>query len=574
MRSTEQPYDPATVGPDYGRVFEASQNAYLLLTPDLTIVAASDGYLRLTRTHRSTLIGSELFSNYPRNPEDPTIDSAAQQIRDSFMHTGETRAFVALEPQRYDLARLESEGGGFEERWWQLTNTPILATDGTVEYIVQHVEDITQTMQLQRARAALQAHNEALTADVARHTHDLRTVTATLLTTNAALLDARVRLEATVAAAEVATWVWDIPGDRIIADRNLGRLFGLPAAEERVFPLATYLQFIHPDERERVGTVITEAMHSMDPYEMEYRIRRNDGTVRWVIARGRVERDEVGTPYRFPGVLLDITARKQAEAAREELLAREQLARAEAEAAVHARDVFLSIAAHELRTPVTALKGSVQLLQRRQARGTLAMDYLERSLTTLDKAATRLALLTDDLLDVSRIRTGQLPLLLAPVELGDLVTTLLNREREAHGDAHSLVLDLAPALPPIQADAARLEQVLTNLLDNAIKYSPAGGIVTVTVTLAEGGVHIGVRDAGIGLPAGSAEVIFTPFGRADNAVTHSLPGLGLGLYICRSIIERHGGRIWAESAGEECGTTITIWLPIVEAPITPRDVTG
>jgi signal transduction histidine kinase len=239
----------------------------------------------------------------------------------------------------------------------------------------------------------------------------------------------------------------------------------------------------------------------------------------------------------------------------------ERTARAEAEEAVRARDQFLSIAAHELKTPVTALKGSAQLLLRRHARGLLDADRLTRTLAILEISADRLAQLTDDLLDVSRIRTGHLPLDPHATDLVALVREAMRRASEQLGARQRLIFEARDPIEPVWADAGRIEQVLTNVLDNAMKYSPGDGTVAVTVRAESEGVVTEVRDNGIGLPPGAAETIFTPFGRAANAVVGSLPGMGLGLYICRNILERHGGWIRAESDGEGCGTTVSFWLP-------------
>jgi signal transduction histidine kinase len=114
----------------------------------------------------------------------------------------------------------------------------------------------------------------------------------------------------------------------------------------------------------------------------------------------------------------------------------------------------------------------------------------------------------------------------------------------------------------VDVDPSRLEQVLDNLLSNAVKYSPAGGEICVSVNADRGGVYIRVADHGIGLPQGQTEAIFEPFGRASNASQQHIPGLGLGLSICRQLVEAHGGRIWATSEGEQAGTTIGIWLPV------------
>jgi len=236
-------------------------------------------------------------------------------------------------------------------------------------------------------------------------------------------------------------------------------------------------------------------------------------------------------------------------------------ARLAAEESVRARDTFLSVAAHELRTPLTSLKGTTQLLLRRLGRGPLDIDRLAVTLTTIDRAADRLVALTDDLLDVAHIRTGQLPLVPRPTDLGALAGEAVAQASERVGAAYRLALDARADLPLVMADAGRIEQVLTNLLENAIKYSPAGGMVATTLQMEGSGVRVCVRDQGIGLPAGAEEAIFAPFGRATNAEVSSLPGMGLGLFICRSIIERHGGWIRAASPGEGAGTLLTFWLP-------------
>jgi len=276
----------------------------------------------------------------------------------------------------------------------------------------------------------------------------------------------------------------------------------------------------------------------------------------------------VGTlhPYRFTAddvELLQLVADRVALAVEQQRL---QAATVAAKEAVQAHDLFLSIAAHELRTPLATLKATAQLMQRQRARGVLDPARLDEHLARLDTAADRLVALTTDLLDVARLRTGQLPLDLAPLDLSPLVSEVVARARTRLNTQHRLTLTVADGLVPVLADAARLEQVLTNLLDNAVKYSPAGGAIAVAVQPAGGGVKVSVRDEGIGLLPRSTQVIFEPFGRAANATNHQLPGLGLGLYICRSIVTGHGGQLWAESAGEGQGTTFHLWLPASAAP--------
>ena len=229
--------------------------------------------------------------------------------------------------------------------------------------------------------------------------------------------------------------------------------------------------------------------------------------------------------------------------------------------AVAARDQFLSVASHELRTPVTSIKAYVQLLRRQLDRAAPDPVRLRRALITIDEGADRLTRLIGDLLDLSRLRLGQFALRHQPLDLAELIDTITARVRDQLADCHQLQVGPLPRPCLITGDADRLDQVLTNLLGNAAKYSPAGGVITITMTTEDGGVCVRVCDEGIGLPAAALETIFEPFNRAPNALDSQIPGLGLGLAICRDIVTRHGGRLWAESAGEGQGATFLLWLP-------------
>ncbi|HEU5327022.1 MAG TPA: ATP-binding protein [Thermomicrobiales bacterium] len=253
--------------------------------------------------------------------------------------------------------------------------------------------------------------------------------------------------------------------------------------------------------------------------------------------------------------------RAASEEQRTELLAAEQAARERAEAAVRARDEFLSIAAHELRTPVTTIKGAAQLALRLHTRGTLELARAVRAVETIHAAVDRLTVLIADLLDVSRLESGQLALRPERLDLVALAREVADRFAAQLGRAYRLEIALPAAPLFVEADAVRLEQVLDNLLTNAVKYSPDGGAIAVAAAPSEGGVVVTVRDSGIGLPPGAAERIFEPFGRAANATRNGLPGMGLGLHISRRIAMLHGGRLWAESAGEGQGTALRLWLP-------------
>jgi PAS domain S-box-containing protein len=232
----------------------------------------------------------------------------------------------------------------------------------------------------------------------------------------------------------------------------------------------------------------------------------------------------------------------------------------EAQAAIRVRDEFLSIASHELRNPVAGMKGAAQMLRRADERGQLDGARLRRYVGMIEQTANRLATLTEDLLDVSRLQQGVLPLRPRRTDLAALIGSVIARFQE-QSPAHQLALDLGCSPDPAVVDPDRIEQVLENLLGNAVKYTPGGGPIEVTMGPDQGGLLLRVRDRGIGLPEPFLERIFEPFGRASNAVERNIEGLGLGLYICRQIVEQHGGRLWAESDGEGKGTTMLLRLP-------------
>jgi PAS domain S-box-containing protein len=235
------------------------------------------------------------------------------------------------------------------------------------------------------------------------------------------------------------------------------------------------------------------------------------------------------------------------------------------QAAVHLREEFISIASHELRTPLTTVKGYVQLLARqtRQPRGELpsAAWLLDQLQAQID----RFEALVNDLLDAAQVRQGQLALRRERVDLAALARQVVARFEHAaeRTPAHRLLLDAAA---PVVGhwDAARLDQVLTNLLSNALKYSPAGGDVCVTVERHDGAAVLRVSDQGVGIAAADQADIFQPFVRAA-ATRQLVKGVGLGLYVVAQIVARHGGTITVESEPGH-GTTFTVCLPWAAAP--------
>ncbi len=226
------------------------------------------------------------------------------------------------------------------------------------------------------------------------------------------------------------------------------------------------------------------------------------------------------------------------------------------------KDDFIGIAAHELRTPLAALQGFAQMLmmQTARGRGTTLADWQLEALQEIEGAALRLSELTEDLLDVTRLQAGRLALQREPTDLVALAQRVIRR-LQMTSQRHTLSLHAVLPHVVVQADSRRLEQVLSNLIGNAIKYSPQGGPVEITIEQEEThGAVLSVRDHGIGIPAQQQGRIFSRFMRADNARKSGVSGTGLGLYLCRELIELHGGRIWFESV-EEQGSVFYLALP-------------
>lgn len=358
------------------------------------------------------------------------------------------------------------------------------------------------------------------------------------------LREVHTRLEAAIAAGSVATVTWHIRDDVMVADERLADIFGIELDQAGSLPIARYLAAIHPDDRQRVEHEIDRVLRTGDPYEIEYRVTGRDGVVRWVQVRGRLERDVAGQPLRLAAALIDMTDHKRAEA--------------ELEAALRAREEFLLIASHELRNPIATVYGTAQLLGRALRDGSLDADRLHRYVEVLEATGSQLARLTDDLLDVSRLQHGNVELRLQRRDVAIAVRELVDREPWAQhhitceGPLEGLYADV---------DVDRLEQIVSNLLDNAVKYSPDGAPIAVTLRTDADAVVVEVKDAGVGLPPGVEEQIFKPFGRVDNAAESRIPGLGLGLYLSREIAQRHGGELSAHSEGPGRGTRMMLRLP-------------
>jgi len=247
---------------------------------------------------------------------------------------------------------------------------------------------------------------------------------------------------------------------------------------------------------------------------------------------------------------------------REELLDREQAARASAEAANRLKDQFLATVSHELRTPLSAILGWSEMLRT----GMLAEERRDRACEAIFNNARRQAQLIDELLDMARIMSGKLTLARTAVNPRDIIAGALETvQPAAEAKRIQISVDIDPQVDAFDGDAARLQQVLWNLLSNAVKFTPAAGTVRVRVRRAGSAGEITVTDSGPGIPRDFLPSVFEPFRQADGSRTRLHGGLGLGLAIVRHLVEAHSGSVEVDSAGDGQGATFTVRLPLVLA---------
>ena len=319
---------------------------------------------------------------------------------------------------------------------------------------------------------------------------------------------------------------------------------------------------IHPDDLQRCLHIYQSSFDVRKDFSMEYRLRRADGEYRWVLDMGTPRFKGDGSFAGYIGSCIDVQDSKAAQEVREQFLASEQAARAKAEWATQMKDEFLATLSHELRTPLNAILGWARMLET----GTLDKSTTEQALATVARNAQAQARLIDDLLDGSRIVSGQLRLTIGTVDPAALIQKVVD---SMHFSLSSKGIRLDATLDPevgqISGDSERLQQVIWNLLSNAIKFTPKGGSVSIQLSKIRSQVELTVADTGKGIALEFLPNIFDRFSHPDSSTTRPYGGLGLGLAIVRHLVERHGGTIQAYSSGEGKGATFTVTLPI--API-------
>ena len=500
-----------------------------------------------------------------------------------------------------------------------------------------------------------------------------------------ALVQTQARLESIIEAAELGVWTWEIGADRVDADVRMAELFGVPFEARGRAPLATYLAAIHPDDVDPTAARIALAVENGGSYDATYRVRKEGGGWRWVIARGHVEPARAGLARELRGVVIDATRQLEAEhelASSEEryrtvfdsideglcviemcydangrpcdylfletnpafvkhtglvdavgktmrqlapgheqywfdiygrvaetgepvrfenearvldrwydvyatrlgapelrrvaILFNDISARRRSEEALRqmAHDLaeanrlkteFLATLAHELRNPLAPIRSGLQFIRRApsDAQGAAGVARVHE---IMERQMSHLVNLVDDLLDVARITRGQVALRRERIDLGAVLSAAVETSLPQIEDArHQLDVRLPEAPLMVDADATRLTQVVSNLLNNAARYTPKGGRIVLAAGRDGEQAWVTVSDNGIGIAPAALEEVFRMFTQVGQTQQSGSGGLGIGLSLVRSLVELHGGTVRADSKGTNAGSVFTVRLPLAPA---------
>lgn len=533
--------------PDYRRLFEATPEPYVVLTPDFTIVAANDARLRATMTTREAVIGRKLFDAFPDNPDDLGA-TGVSNLRASLARVLERAQKDAMPIQKYDIPHPD---GGFEERYWAPLNVPVLDDCGKVAFIIHCVHDVTE---LVRSREYVGIVEAELAQAVAESNRLLKLADSELearVASRTRRLEAeREHLRSLLMAVPVPVSVLLGPEHRyFLRNEAHKQLFGGHEVIGRTFIEAA------PHAGEQLLTILDHVYGSGEPHRI---VRQR---IAWDPERTGNPKERYfnfyGQPLRAPdgqveGVITateDVTEQLHAEEVLRATLAELDLQR-------ELREQFVLTLTHDLRTPLSAATMATEMILRKAG----DWSFVHRMGPRLSDSLARMAQMIQNLLDANRIEAGaQLPLPdLAPCDLRTTVSDTLDQLSTVHGTRFRLHGD--GAIEGVWS-CAGLRRIVENLCINAVKYGSAHA--PVDISLNQNGAHIDllVHNEGPAIPLEEQATLFEPFHRSRSADAGVEKGWGLGLTLVRGLAQAHGGSVRVDSAPER-GTTFIVSLPI------------
>jgi PAS domain S-box-containing protein len=579
---------------DYQVLFEAAPSPYLILAAnaDFTIVAVNDAYAKATMTVRSEIVGKSLFKVFPDNPDDPKADGE-RNLRASLTRVRDTGIRDPMPIQKYDI---RGPDGGFEVRYWSPVNNPVFRRDdnnkSVVEFIIHHVEDVTEFMLLQQKEQEQQTHVMHMRTEIYQHLKEIEVTQSALRSSNE-----RYRLLASI--IPVGIFHTDPEGNLIYANPKWQEITGIVDLTKVIDAKTPWVQLVHPDDISYVKTEWESIRQKQASGENKLEFRflseqtKQERNVLFQISPDIIV--ENGSVVQFyVGSITDITELKESEAARLK------------EAANHHQHLqqFIDSMCHELRNPLNGIMGNIQLvddnlkplqewkeklqvfsspsltaeektpsfyddlsstLTQFQEKLTIYMEQDKESVDAITACAKQQKIICDDVLNLSKLEAGKIELNYiyfnpkdVVIEVGLMLNTEIARKRQQY------IANFPEKELFIYNDPARLKQILINLLTNAIKFTPNEGKITVSFLCVDSRedfqiIQFSVADTGIGMSEQEQMKIFERFSQAKRTTAQEYGGSGLGLVISRQLIELMGGNIAVESESHH-GTTFTFTM--------------
>ena len=367
------------------------------------------------------------------------------------------------------------------------------------------------------------------------------------------------RLRFALSAGRLGSWELDLETQRYDCSEICKANYGRPS--DAPFSYEDRTASIHPMDRPRVQAALEESLANQTPYDLEYRVTWPNGEIHWLMVRGRAVYDSNGKPKRMAGVSLDVTERKRLDDALVESQAELASQAEQLRAADRLKDQFLATLAHELRNPLAPIRTGLSLVC-----DSKDPEVSGKALGVMQRQVRHMVRLIDDLLDVARIKQGKLELKLERIPLASAVEAAIEASMPAVQRAqHTLHTQMSEEALFVDADQTRLAQVISNLLNNASKYTPNGGKIELSVRREGERVAISVSDSGLGVPDNCLDDVFQMFNQVDRSLHRAQGGLGIGLALVRTLVEMHHGVVEAESPGLNRGSTFTVRLPLASS---------
>ena len=491
---------------DFEAIFSATASAYLLLDTRLVIVGVNNAYLQATERSREDVMGRHVFDAFPPNPSDP-LESGVPRLQRSFERVLENNMTDHVGVFRFDIPTQPELNNSFETRYWSPINSPVFNRDGELTHIIHHAIDVTEQVESENARRESERRFKALT--------------------------------------DASGVIYRMSPDWSLMHELDGRGFLKDTQSLEAYRIENY---VPAEDQILVRSAISEAIREKSIFELEHRVLRVDGTIGWTQSKAVPIIDPDGDIVEWVGSAGDITSRKLAEEKLKEASRR--------------KDEFLAMLSHELRNPLAPISAAAELLQ---------LERLEDSRRVqisgiVSRQVKHMTSLIDDLLDVARVTGGLVTLEFDAVDMNRVIADAIEQtEPLIQSRRHQLAVRLSPGTALVSGDPKRLVQIIVNLLNNAAKYTPAGGIIDLQVQVDDEQVTVLVRDNGIGMAADFLEHVFDMFTQTQRTADRSQGGLGIGLALVKSLVELHRGSITAKSKGEGHGSELTVRLPLYTA---------